>query len=284
VAAPETVAAAIQRLARDFTAAGIDAARLDARILVADVLGIAPGEIILRDRDVLAPDAATVLARLATRRVAREPVSRIVGRREFWGLTFEITADVLDPRPDTETVVEAALDARKPDRWPAPRVLDLGTGSGCLLLAILSAWPEATGLGVDRSVAALACAARNAERQGLAARAQFKASDWAGDVTGPFDVVVSNPPYLSARDLAALAPEVGYDPVMALDGGPDGLRAYREILGAIGRILAADGMIALEIGAGQGEQVTAIALRQGLRRVAAKADLAGIERCLCFAA
>jgi release factor glutamine methyltransferase len=224
------------------------------------------------------PEAADFAAALA-RRVAREPMSHILGRREFWSLEFAVTSAVLDPRPDSETLVEAVL-AALPERTRPYRLLDLGTGSGCLLLALLSELPHATGLGIDASAAALDVARANAARLGLADRARFAPGDWAQGLDGLFDVIVANPPYIPTAEIAALQPEVAlWEPRAALDGGPDGLAAYRTLVPALPRHLAEEGLAAIEIGADQAAAVGEIARESGLD-AAIRRDLAGHDRCL----
>jgi release factor glutamine methyltransferase len=204
----------------------------------------------------------------------------ILGEREFWSLPFQVGPAVLVPRPESETVVEAALE-QIGDRAAPLRILDLGTGSGCLLLALLSELPQASGLGIDRSAAALAIASGNAERLDLADRAAFREGDWGRDLAGPFDVIVGNPPYVARADAAGLAPEVlVFEPEDALFAGPDGLCAYRALAPDCARLLAEDGFACLEIGQGQGAAVAQILGSHGLRLVASRPDLAGIERCL----
>jgi release factor glutamine methyltransferase len=215
--------------------------------------------------------------------MGHEPVSRILGAREFWGLTLEISPATLDPRPDTETLVEAALRLRREGQ--AVRVLDLGTGSGSILLALLSAWPEATGVGVDIVPEAVAVAARNAERHGLADRARFQIGDWGIGLDGPFDVVVSNPPYITDAEMAVLAPEVAnFDPARALRGGADGLAAYRAIASQLKSLIAADGVVLFEVGQGQAESVAAILTDHGFCQAAYAHDLAGVARVVSAAA
>jgi release factor glutamine methyltransferase len=275
-----TVAALLADAARRLTTAGIANARLDARLLLAHALGATPDEILSRRGDRPMATAVADFERMVTRRLAREPVSRIRGQREFWSLEFEIGPDTLDPRPDSETVVEAALD-RLTDRGAAWRVLDLGTGSGCLLLALLSELPAAAGLGVDRSPGALAVAAANARRLGLDGRCRFLCGDWAVGVDGPFDLIVANPPYIPCADIAALAPEVrNHDPILALSGGADGLDAYRAIAAELPRLLAAGGHAVMELGMGQAEAVAEIAVAAGLAVSAARPDLGGVLRAL----
>ena len=258
-------------------AAGIDSPRLDARVLVAHALGLSPGDLVLRHRRLVAPAARRLIARLIERRARREPVSRIVRRREFWSLPFRVTPATLDPRPDSETVISAVLEAL-PARDAAMRLLDLGTGTGCLLLALLSELPCASGIGVDVSPAALRVARANAGALGLKARARFRHGVWADGLRGRFDVILSNPPYIPTDGLAALPTEVGFDPVAALDGGPDGLVCYRALGEALPRLLAPDGIVALEVGAGLATAVAAIMTRQGLRIAKIVRDLANNER------
>jgi len=258
-------------------AAGIDSPRLDARVLVAHALGLSPGDLVLRHRRLVAPAERRLIARLIERRARREPVSRIVRRREFWSLPFRVTPATLDPRPDSETVISAVLEAL-PARDAAMRLLDLGTGTGCLLLALLSELPCASGIGVDVSPAALRVARANAGALGLKARARFRHGVWADGLRGRFDVILSNPPYIPTDGLAALPTEVGFDPVAALDGGPDGLVCYRALGEALPRLLAPDGIVALEVGAGLATAVAAIMTRQGLRIAKIVRDLANNER------
>ena len=217
---------------------------------------------------------------LVRRRLAREPVAYLLGEKEFWSLRFEVGPAVLIPRPETETVIEAVL-AQLPDRQRTLRLLDLGVGSGCLLLALLSELPQATGLGVDDSAPALAIAQRNAERLGLAARADFRHGRWGEGLAGPFDVIVSNPPYVAEGDWDGLQPEIrSFEPKAALVAGPDGLAAYRALAPDCARLLAQGGLCALEIGFGQGDAVVEILRYHGLHVTKRLSDLAGIERCL----
>jgi release factor glutamine methyltransferase len=220
---------------------------------------------------------------LAARRLRHEPVARIFGRKEFWNLTLTVTPDVLVPRPETETVVEAALDAAVRDalQMEKLRILDIGTGSGALLLALLSELPHAVGTGTDISTAALAVARANAERNDLSDRCSFVACDIAAGLKGPFDLIVSNPPYIARRDIARLAPDVrDYDPPLALDGGDDGLGAYRAIAAQAPGLLAPGGRLIVELGAGQEVAVRALFTKAGLTVAPAHDDLAGIPRAL----
>lgn len=268
------IAAAAARLA----AAGVDAPAVDARLLAAAALGLdRAGLLAQRDRP-LAPGEAAAVAALVRRRAAREPVSRILGRREFWSLDLAVTPATLDPRADSETLVAAALD-RLDDRQRAWRILDLGTGSGCLLLALLAELPTARGIGVDRDPAAARAARDNARRLGLADRARFAVGDWAASIRGPVDAIVANPPYIPTQDIDVLAPEVArYDPRPALDGGRDGLDAYRRIIPQAAALLAPGGFLAMEIGTTQSAAVAAMAEAAGLASIATIADLGGLPR------
>ena len=274
------IGSAIDAAGAALAAAGFDEPYRQARRLLAASLGVSPSEIFAHpEREIGAAERARVAAMLR-RLIAREPLSRIVGRREFWGLEFHLSADTLDPRPDSETVVAAVL-ARLNERDRPYRLLDLGTGSGCLLLALLSEYPRATGIGVDIAAGAARTARRNTERLGLGTRAWFAVGDWARALGGRFDAIVANPPYIATTSLAGLPPEVrDYDPPRALDGGADGLAAYRAIAGELPRLLTPDGCFAAEIGADQADAVAAILDRAGLAVDARLRDLAGIERCL----
>ncbi len=262
-------------------AAGIETARSDAWLLLAAATRRERASLMAGGAEALAAAEQTRLDELVLRRSAREPMAYIRGEREFWSLVFQVTPAVLIPRPESETVVEAALAHLKDRRAPL-RLLDLGTGSGCLLLALLSELPRASGLGVDRSAEALTLARANAEHLGLAARARFEQGSWgAGLEGGAFDLIVGNPPYVGAGELATLAPEVReFEPQIALIAGPDGLCAYRALIPDCARLLAEGGSVALEIGQGQGDAVAALLARHGLRVIERRPDLAGIERCL----
>ena len=279
VTAGEAVAAVAGRLA----AAEIAEARREARLLVALALGVEPGVVLGYPERPLDAAAQARLAALAARRAAREPYSRLAGRRQFWSLDLAITPDTLDPRPDSETLVEAAL-ALLPDRSARLRILDFGTGSGCLLLALLSELPNAVGIGIDILPGATITARRNAAALGLAGRALFAVGDWGETISGRADVIVANPPYISRSDMAALSPEVrGYEPRSALDGGTDGLAAYRELAPVTRRLLAADGIALFEVGAGQHEAVARLLGDSGLALQSVKCDLSGVARCVVVA-
>lgn len=263
-------------------AAGLEDAPREARLLMMESTGLGMTAVFTHPERAL--DAATIarFRALVSRRARREPMAHILGRREFWSLSFKVTADTLDPRPDSETLVQAVLD-RIPDRSAPLRLVDFGTGTGCLLLALLHELPAATGLGVDASEPALAVARENAAALGLASRAAFRRGDW-DELVGPaFDILVSNPPYIPSGEIESLQPEVArYEPRLALDGGTDGLFAYRRLAPAAVRLLAPGGLAAFEIGAGQNDSVAQIMEAAGLRHLATAKDLAGIQRCALF--
>lgn len=273
----------LDRGAEILRASGIENPRSEARLLLAHALGIRVEDVIAER---YAPDAAALerYERLLVRRAAHEPMAYILNRREFWSLDFALGPGVLIPRPETETLVEQALKAF-PRKDADLDVLDLGTGSGCLLLAFLSERPNAKGLGIDRSREALAWAAHNARRLGLADRVQFLQADWADAPAMTFDVVFSNPPYIETRAIATLEPDVAaYEPLGALDGGADGLDAYRSLAALQLRLLRPDGRAFIEIGLGQDELVTGIFSAAGLHVEQIVKDLAGVPRCVCVAA
>ncbi|HAC56774.1 MAG TPA: peptide chain release factor N(5)-glutamine methyltransferase [Rhodobiaceae bacterium] len=262
--------------------AGLPAPDLDARILVQAACGANDIEMIREPGTMLTKAEEERLAEWERRRLAREPVSRILGSREFWGLTFAVTPATLDPRPDSETLVETALDLLRDVQ--SPRILDLGTGTGCLLLALLHERPDATGLGVDLSEGALAVAASNASALGLSARASFVESEWAANVEGRFDLVISNPPYIVHADIAGLDEEVRlHDPMLALDGGADGLDAYRAIARLLPDHLTQTGHAVIELGAGQAQEVARLFESAGFRVPRVVPDLGGIPRALVAA-
>lgn len=267
-------------LRRAFSAAGIGSPALDARLLVAAALGTGPTSLIANPDAPLGPGEAERLGSFAARRLAREPVARILGETEFWSMPFRLSPDTLAPRPDTETVVEAALDAARSTGVP-PTLLDLGTGSGCILVALLSELSAAFGVGIDRSPGALATARINADMNGVGGRALFSAGDWGASLDGRFGLIVSNPPYIRAGDIPLLDPEVArFDPAAALDGGPDGLDAYRAILADAARLLAPAGRVVLELGHDQADAVRALAEAEGYRVGAVTTDLGGHRRAI----
>lgn len=233
----------------------------------------------------LPADVIDMIGDFARRRIGGEPVWRILGERDFWGLTFKLSPETLEPRPDSEAVIEAALAWLGEGKHGPLRLLDLGVGSGCLLIALLSECRSAHGLGIDVSEAACAAAARNATDNGVGARARFQRGDWLEGVPGPFDLIVSNPPYIPTADIAGLAREVReHDPRRALDGGEDGLDAYRTLASGLAEVLAPGGCVVLEIGAGQEADVAAILRRGGLAHRATRHDLGGHPRALVFTA
>ena len=277
---PGGIGIAIDEAAAALAAAGFDEPRRQARRLLAAALGCSPGELFAHPERRLDETGRARVAELLRRRLAHEPLSRITGRREFWGHEFALSPEVLDPRPDSETLIEAVL-ARLPDRSQGWRFLDLGTGSGCLLLALLSEFPRASGIGIDIAPGAAATARRNADGLGLGERAHFVAGDWAEAIGGRFDVVVANPPYIPTATLADLPPEVrDYDPPRALDGGSDGLLAYRAIAASLPRLLLSGGLFVGEIGQGQAAPVAAVITGYGLAIDGFADDLAGITRCV----
>jgi release factor glutamine methyltransferase len=287
----DTLRQAVTALALAFRGAGLETPELDARRLVLDGLSLDSAALLREPDRRLDGKEQQHVREACTRRLAREPVSRILGKRAFHGLDLEIGPATLDPRPDTETLVDGVLQLVADGRVPAgeaPRILDIGTGSGAILVALLCRLPKATGLGTDISDEALAIARRNAARHELAQRARFKRTSWFDGVDGPFDLVISNPPYISSEKLAELEPEVAhFDPVYALDGGPDGLSAYRAIASGLPRILAPGGWVAVEVGMGQSDAVASI-LANGLNHSrngsAGSAlvwfDPGGIARCV----
>lgn len=274
----QPVAAANAAVARRLAAAGIDSSALDARLLLCAATGASAAGLIARPERRLNAAEQVTLDGLAARRAAREPMAHILGRREFWSLDFAVSPHVLTPRPDSETLIDAVC-RRLRDRLRPYRVLDLGTGSGCLLLALLSEYPAASGLGVDISADAAAVAAGNARRLGFAGRAMFVVADWTAALDTRFDVVLCNPPYIRGGEIAGLAPEVAqFEPRGALDGGADGLDAYRALLSQVGEILAPDGLAAFELGEGQAAAVSTLAVNHGFCVPELVADLAGIDR------
>ena len=272
---------AMRLLAEAFTRAGIDDATIDARLLLCAAAGFDHSALI-RDPDLpIEEEAAELALAMARRRLAREPVSRILGERSFWSFDLLVTPAVLDPRPDTETVVDGALEVLAERQGQALSILDLGTGSGALLCALLDVFAQAQGLGVDISKEACAVARENLSRCELAPRGQVRQGSWEASLPGPFDLVVSNPPYIETAALARLDPEVRlHDPLLALDGGPDGLTAYRDICALLPALVAPGGFAIFEVGQGQAEAVAALMTSQGFADVRAKRDLAGVERAV----
>lgn len=279
VAAGAPVRDAVRAVTGALKAAGIDAAGLDARLIVMHAAGLSHEDLLREPGRVLTDaQAATIDAHLR-RRAAREPLARIFGRWQFHGLEFTLSPDTLVPRPETEMAVTrgAALMAGV----DAPRIADAGTGSGCILLALLDAVADATGVGIDLSEGAVATARANAAALGLEGRAAFAVGNWLEDVEGPFDLVVSNPPYVMRGDIAGLEPEVRlHDPRAALDGGEDGFDAYRVLVPQAARVLKSGGWLVLETGSSQHKMVMTLLQDAGLMRIESMSDLAGHERIL----
>lgn len=269
-----TIQAALTAAAARLAALDLPDPARDSRLLMAQALGISPDRLTLVSRDALTAPAARTFETLLQARETRQPVAQILGRRAFWGRDFIVTPDVLDPRPETETLIAAALGGTAPTR-----ILDLGTGSGAILLTLLAEYPKATGLGTDISAPALRIAAANATRHGLTPRASFLRTDWAQGITGCFDLITSNPPYIPEADVAHLALDVrDWEPRGALTAGPTGLEAYRRIATDLRRMLSPGGRALFEFGAGQGPDVAAVFAAAGFADCTLHADLDGRPR------
>jgi len=275
VSTATTVQQALVIGTRTLARAEIDGAGRDARLLMAHVLGIALDRLTLVLPDAISPEAHAAFDAAIARRVAREPVSHILGRRAFYGREFLVSADVLDPRPETEILIQEALTQ------PFASALDLGTGSGAILLTLLAECPISKGIGTDLSEAALAAARQNCAALGLGNRARFQLANWWQGVEGTFDLIVSNPPYIAASEMPDLSPELAYEPRMALTDEADGLTAYRAIVAEARAHLAPRGRILLEIGPTQGAAVSDLLLAQGFKAVRVIADLDGRDRVVC---
>jgi release factor glutamine methyltransferase len=268
-----TAADALQAAVPALKAAGVPNAARDARILLAHAAGIAVDRLVLHLNDLLSPEATGRFDAAIKARAARQPVSQIIGTRQFWGRAFVVTPDVLDPRPETEVLVAAALER------PFTKMLDLGTGSGCILLSCLADMPLASGLGTDISPDALAVARGNALGFGLGDRVKFQEADWFRGLDGRFDLIVSNPPYIAEAEMRDLAPEVrDWEPHLALTPGGDGLAAYRRIAAGASARLVAGGRLMVEIGPGQAHAVAALFVAQGLDGIEVRPDLDGRDR------
>jgi len=277
-----TIRDLLQESAARLAKAGIEGAMREARLLLQAAAGIPVATQVAFPERAIEINASARFRELTRRRAKREPMSHIVGRREFWSLSFKVTADTLDPRPDSETLVQAVLDHVQ-DRTAPLQLVDFGTGTGCLLLALLHELPNATGLGIDTSEAALAVATENADALGLGARAAFRQGDWDRGIEPSFDAIIANPPYVPSAEIAALQPEVAsFEPRLALDGGPDGLSAYRRLAPAAFRLLAPGGLAAFEVGLGQADSVIEIGHAAKLRHIATASDLALVPRCALF--
>ena len=274
-----TRAQAISTVAEYLDAAGVSEAQDDARALLRAAANLTRLELAMAPRAPLSEGEAQTLSRYAARRAAREPVSRILGERGFWTLDLVVTPDVLDPRPDTETLVETTLSLVADSAIQPLSILDLGAGSGAIVCALLSELPAAQAVAVDLSAQACAAATRNLARCGLSDRARVLRGRWADALDARFDVVVSNPPYVRAGDIVALDPEVRlYDPTLALDGGEDGLERYREIIADLPRLLADDAIVAFEVGVDQAVSVAALLGAQGFKIERVGRDAGGHER------
>jgi release factor glutamine methyltransferase len=257
-----------------------DLAALEARLLLCKVLDCTRADLISNPDRLVSSDQQTQYEALIARRLQREPIAKICGEKEFWGLPFKVTTDTLDPRPDTETLIEAVLGQVKGGK-SAARMLDLGTGSGCILLTLLHELRDSEGVGVDFSDAALAVAQENAVRLQLGDRASFTQSDWGDKVEGLFDIIVTNPPYITDDDYEGLSADVhDYDPKLALVGGPDGLDCYRKIAPVIHKHLAPNGFFAMEMGINQERPLEQIITEHDLDVLEIRKDLAGIIRCI----
>jgi len=279
-----SVEAARRVLSRAFRDRGLESPDLDARLLTAHALGLDRSQLSVASSRSLTRMEMDRVNEVAARRLNREPVARILGHKEFWNLTLTINEAVLVPRPETETIVEAALESidARGLRSGAIRILDIGTGSGALLLALLSESPNAFGVGIDLDADALRVARDNANRLGFERRTMLVKGNYADAVAGGFDLVVANPPYVATDEIATLAPEVrDHDPILALDGGADGLRAYRAIATAADRLLSPEAHLIVEIGIGQSAAVSALFAKAGLdTQPDVRSDLAGIPRAL----
>jgi release factor glutamine methyltransferase len=277
--APVSIGVAWRQVRDRFRAAGLDTPELDARLIAQHVFGLDAMALVRREREPISDEWATELERAALRRLAGEPVSRIIGEREFWGLKFTLNEATLDPRPETEQLVAEALALA--EHRPLLRILDLGTGTGAIAISILSALPKARAIATDIAEGALDAARKNAERHGVAGRLDLRQGAWWQAVphTELFDLIVSNPPYIASEQVGTLQPEVRlFDPKLALDGGWDGLEAYRAIATQAARRLNPGGVVLLEIGATQADTVSRIFSRAGFSRIEVQKDLAGLDR------
>ncbi len=273
---------ALEAAARALEGAGIAGAKAEARALAAFVTGLTPAQIFSRDYTELSDADAARFDAVIRRRITGEPAAYIIGLREFWSLPFKVTPATLIPRPDTESVIELVMQLFA-DRARPQRILDIGTGSGCLVLALLDIYADACGIGTDISAPALSVASENAKALGLSDRATMIEGAWSAQQAGPFDLIVSNPPYIPSPDIATLEPTVrAFEPLSALDGGADGLDAYRNVLAEVPDILSNAGWVVLEVGIHQADPVTEIARNLGLVEGPRQCDIAGIDRALSF--
>ena len=277
-----TIAAALEAAIKKLSAAGVENPKLDSKLLLCHAADIEPVELITNSNRQLPAQNLQSFEALIKRRVLREPVSHLIGEREFWSLPFLVSSDVLDPRPSSETLIQAALKYVE-DTKKVFSVLDLGTGSGCLLITILKECPLATGIGIDNSEAALLVARQNAAKHSVENRSKFEFSSWGRNLNESFDLILCNPPYIADGELVLLEPEViVYEPRMALFAGDDGLSAFRDLAPDIYRLLNLDGVAVLECGLGQETSLVEIFSSAGLKHLETLPDLEGIERCCVF--
>tara|TARA_Y100001936_G_scaffold253516_1_gene318660 strand:- start:22334 stop:23185 length:852 start_codon:yes stop_codon:yes gene_type:complete len=277
-----TISSALESAVTILAAAGVDNPRIDARLLLCHTAQIEPATVISDPDKKLLPEDVRTFEELIERRVRREPVSHLIGEREFWSLPFKVGPDVLDPRPDSETLINAALKLID-NRSREISVLDLGTGSGCLLITMLTELPYATGVGVDISERALSVARINAEANAVSSRASFLKSSWGELVNERFDLILCNPPYIAISEFENLEPEVSqYEPEIALCAGDDGLQKYRELASEVFRLIVPNGFAVVECGRGQLASMVEIFSNEGLQLRERHTDLGGIERCGVF--
>jgi release factor glutamine methyltransferase len=273
-----TLADFLKRAIETLKNVGIDNPQLDARILACHALGIDRAELLSQSQRPLSEYEVQSLTTLIARRVEHESVARIVGKREFWGLGFGLNEATLEPRPDSESLIEAVLTLAP---RTTQRILDLGTGTGCLLLSLLHELPDATGLGVDIAPRAVDQATRNAATLGLDQRAAFCTGNWLDGINEKFDIIVSNPPYIPAPEIPSLMRDVrDHDPMLALDGGADGLAPYRLLIPLLADFLTPNGIAAFEFGQHQASDVANLFKANKFARIKVRKDLAGIERCI----
>lgn len=277
---PPSVKDVLRHAVLELQRAHIETASMDARVLLQYVLHLTREELLLDNERELTSGQLETYTQLVEKRMSRQPVSQLTGKREFWGMCFKVTENTLDPRPDSETLIEAIL-AKLPNREAPLKVLDLGTGTGCLLLTVLSEYPNAQGTAVDICNDALAVAKQNARNLGLENRMQCINSCWGNDVQGQYDLIISNPPYIPSSVIPSLAPEVAqWEPKLALDGGPDGMNCYRAIAAQLPRMLAVNGLAVFEIGIGQAKELETILNSHDLKVAGTKDDMAYITRCV----
>ncbi len=282
--APECLSDYLAHAVRLLKNSGIGNPRLDARLIIGHVLGLDNAQIYSQSQRIMTEEELRIIDGLLNQRLKGKPIARLFAQREFWSLPFQLNEATLDPRPDSETVVEAVLLARKNGlghEGKKYRILDLGTGSGCLLLALLREMPNATGIGIDISSRAVEQAAQNAVLLDLAARAKFRVGDWLKRMKEKFDIIVSNPPYIPSAEIPKLMREVReHDPLLALDGGKDGLDPYRLLIPQLPDFLKPAGLVAFEVGIGQANAVAELLKKNGFSNIAIRKDLGLIERCV----